>query len=400
MDRVHRWSADQWKAISPYLDQALELEPQTRAPWLDQLAAANPALADDLRELLAAHDKVSSSQFLDLALLSPVPDPVAGQQFGAYTLESLLGSSGRGSVWLARGSDRAFEAKAAIKILDHGGLGHTGADQIRRDAGFLAQQAHSNIARLIDVGFTADGQAYLILEYVEGVRIDEYCNRHRLSLDARLALLLQVIDAAAHAHAHGLVHQDLKPSNILVAADGVAKLLDLGVASLIARSATAATAAIAKTAPLAGGPEPPSPGNTPAFAAPEQLRGEEATPASDVYALGILLHMLITGRHPFAADTSTHTQIIRAVLTEDAALASEAIDSASSRRWVRGDLDAVAAKSIQREPEHRYASAAEFAADIRRFRSSRPVSARRHSWLQRIGMFARRKFARRGNRAS
>jgi eukaryotic-like serine/threonine-protein kinase len=390
VDRVNRWSADQWNAISPYLDQALDQEPRAREAWLDQLSAANPALAGDLRDLLATHDAVSSAQFLDGALLSAVPDAVAGQQFGAYTLESLIGHGGTGSVWLARHSDGPVAAKAAIKILDHGGLGHKGADRIRRDADSLTRQSHANIAGLLAAGFTADGQAYLILEYVEGVRIDEYCNDRALSLDARLALLLPVVDAVAHAHARGIVHLDLKPSNILVTPDGVPKLLDLGVASLISRSATLTAAAIAKTAPLDGGPEPISLGMTPAFAAPEQIRGEEVTPASDVYALGILLHVLISGRHPFAANGATPTQIIRAVLTEDAPLASAAMDAASSRRWVPGDLDAVAAKAIQREPGRRYVGAAEFAADIRRFRAARPVLARRHTWAQRAGMFARR----------
>jgi serine/threonine protein kinase len=390
VDRVHRWSAEQWNAISPYLDEALDLEPPARQAWLDQLSAANPALAGDLRDLLATHDTVSSAQFLDRALLSAVPDAIAGQQFGAYALESLIGHGGRGSVWLARRSDGPVEAKAAIKILDHGSLGHNGADRIRREADFLARHSHANIARLFAAGFTADGQAYLILEYVPGVRIDEYCNDRALSLDARLALLLPVVDAVAHAHARGIVHRNLKPSNILVTPDGVPKLLDLGVASLISQSATLTAAAVAKTAPLDAGPERVSLGMTPAFAAPEQIRGEEVTPASDVYALGILLHVLISGRHPFAAEGATHTQIIRAVLTEDAPLASEAMDSDSSRRWIRGDLDAVAAKAIQKEPDRRYAGAAEFAADIRRFRAARPVSARRHTWAQRVGMFARR----------
>src|ERR1700744_4629564 len=124
--------ADQWKIISPYLDQALDMETQARATWLDQLAATNPALAGDLGELLATHDKVNSAQFLDRGLLSPVPDPIAGLQFGAYTLESLVGSGGKGSVWLARRGERGTEAQVAIKILDHGGLGHRGADQIRQ----------------------------------------------------------------------------------------------------------------------------------------------------------------------------------------------------------------------------------------------------------------------------
>lgn len=380
MDRVGRFSAEQWKEISPYLDQALDLESPARERWLSNLKANKPQLAADLQALLATHAAVDAAQFLERSPLSPGAGPMAGRQFGAYTLETLLGRGGMGSVWLARRSDGHFEAKVAIKILDHRGVATQGAEQIRREASLLARQSHTNIARLFDAGFGEEGQPFLILEYVEGIRIDEHCGSRALSLDARLALLLTVVDAVAHAHAHGIVHRDLKPPNILVTADGVAKLLDFGVASLISKSA-----------PLDAAPDvPPSLGMTPAFAAPEQIRGEPVTPASDVYALGVLLHLLITNRHPFASDTSTPTQLIRAVLTDDASLASESIASTSSKRWVSGDLDAVIAKAMQREPENRYATAAELAAELRRFLSHRPVHARSHTWIQRAAMLARR----------
>jgi len=392
VDRVGRWSAEEWKAISPYLDQALDLESPERERWLSELETLKPRLADELRALLATHEAVDAAKFLERSPLSPGVEPAAGQQFGAYTLESLLGRGGMGSVWLARRSDGHFEAKVAIKILDHRGVARQGAEQIRREASLLARQSHTNIARLFDAGFGADGQPFLVLEYVEGIRIDDYCRSTALSLDARLALILPVIDAVAHAHSQGIVHRDLKPSNILVTVDGTAKLLDFGVASLISKSASLTTsAAISKIAPLdATLDTPQSLGMTPAFAAPEQIRGEPVTPASDVYALGILLHLLITDRHPFASDTSTPTQVIRAVLTDDASLASESIAAASSKRWVRGDLDADIAKTIQREPENRYATAAELAADIRRFLSYRPVHARSHNWIQRAAMVTRR----------
>jgi serine/threonine protein kinase len=391
VDRVGRFSAEQWKEISPYLDQALDLESAARERWLSELKSVKPQLAADLSVLLATHAAVDAAQFLERSPLSPGVEPVAGQQFGAYTLESLLGRGGMGSVWLARRSDGHFEGKVAIKILDHRGVATQGAEQIRREASLLARQSHANIARLFDAGFGEDGQPFLILEYVEGVRIDEYCAGKALSLDARLALFLPVVDAVAHAHAQGIVHRDLKPPNILVTADGVAKLLDFGVASLISKSASLTiSASISKTAPLETALDAPSLGMTPAFAAPEQIRGERVTPASDVYALGVLLHLLMTNRHPFASETSTPTQVIRAVLTDDASPASESVAVSSSKRWVSGDLDAVIAKAMQREPENRYNTAAELAADIRRFLSLRPVHARSHSWIQRAAMLTRR----------
>jgi serine/threonine protein kinase len=360
VNRVGRFSAEQWKEISPYLDQALDLEPAERGRWLTELSALKPRLADDLRLLLATHDAIDEVQFLERSPLSPGVEPLAGQQFGTYTLESLLGRGGMGSLWLARRSDGDPNAKVAIKFLDHRGVGRQGAEQIRREASSLARQSH--------------------------------CNSRALSLDARLALLLPVIDAVAHAHAQRIVHRDLKPSNVLVTAGGVGKLLDLGVASLISNSAALSTSAsISKTAPLEVSPDQPQPlGAVPAFAAPEQIRGERVTPASDVYALGTMLHLLIANRHPFASDTSTHTELIQAVLTDDARPASESLASSRAKRWAQGDLDAVIAKAIQREPENRYAAAGELAADIRRFRSQRPVQARSHTWIQRAAMFARR----------
>jgi eukaryotic-like serine/threonine-protein kinase len=391
VDRLGRWSGEQWKEISPYLDQALDLEAGDRDRWLNELHGLNPQLAEDLRELLATHQAIDAAQFLERSLLSPGTRPLAGQRFGAYTLDSLLGTGGMGSVWLAKRSDGHFESKVAIKILDHRGVGQEGAQQIRHEAGLLARQSHPNIARLFDAGFGEEGEPFLVLEYIQGTPIDEYCNSRALSLAERLALLEPIIEAVAHAHAQRIVHRDLKPSNILVTGDGIAKLLDFGVASLISKSTSLSTSAsIRKTVPIEAVPgESQQLGMTPAFASPEQIRGEPITPASDVYALGILLHMLVANRHPFPADSTS--QFIRAVLTEDATLASEAMASSSAKRWVKGDLDAVIVKAIQREPENRYATAAELGADIRRFLAHRPVRARSHSWMQRAAMFVRRR---------
>jgi serine/threonine-protein kinase len=275
---VAQWSALQWSEISPYLDQALDLDIAERERWLADLFTSNPDLADQLRGLLAIQEANTAAGFLERSPLDRGLAPAAGQQVGSYTLESQLGSGGMGSVWLARRSDGHFESKVAIKILDQHRIGREGAEQIRREASLLARQSHANIARLFDAGFSEHGQPFLILEYVDGVRIDEYCKIHRLPLQARLELFLPVMDAVAHAHARHIVHRDLKPSNILVTSDEVAKLLDFGVASLIS---------IAMPAELVPS-QHESLGMTPGYAAPEQIRGEAITPASDVYTLGIL----------------------------------------------------------------------------------------------------------------
>jgi TolB-like protein/tetratricopeptide (TPR) repeat protein len=378
---VARWTPEQWSVISPLLDQALDLEPPARERWFDEISASDPVLAQDLRELLATRESNAESDFLERSPLARASEPVAGQQFGAYTLVSRLGRGGMGSVWLANRSDGHFDAQVAIKILDRRGLGGQGAEQIRREAGLLAQQSHPNTAKLFDAGFSESGQPFLILEYVEGQRIDEYCERRVLTLPERLDLFLPVVEAVAHAHERQIVHRDLKPSNVLVTSDGVAKLLDFGVASVISKSMPVEAAVSEHESPL---------GMTLGYAAPEQIRGDAITPSSDVYALGMMLHVLITGQHPFISQTSTNTQVIRAVLADDAQPASESIETSNSKRWVRGELDAVIAKAIEREPARRYATASALADDIRRFLSYRPVLAREHTVAQRLFMFARR----------
>jgi serine/threonine protein kinase len=392
VDRVGRWSGEQWKEISPYLDQALDLEESERGRWLREVSALKPQLADDLRALLATHYAIDAARFLERSALSPGDEPVAGQRFGVYILQSLLGRNAMGSVWLARSSDGNAQSRVALKFLDHRGVGLEGAEHIRGEVRLLARQSHPGIAAVFEAGFGDGGQPFLVLEYIAGVPIDEYCRSGAVPPAERLALLVPIVDAVAAAHARGIVHQHVKPSNILVTAEATAKLLDLGVASLISNSAALSTSAsISRTVPLEVAPKLQQAVNiTPAFAAPEQIRGERGTPASDVYALGVLLHVLITDRHPFAADTSN--QFIRAVLSDDAGLASESAPSASCKNWLKGDLDAVIAKAIKREPENRYSTAGEFAADIRRFLAHLPVRARRHTIIERAALFVRRWF--------
>lgn len=361
---METWQRERWSELSPYLDEALELDPALQDSWLAALAETRPELAAELRTLLALHAANRLSGFLER---SPFADEevLAGQTIGKYTIERLLGRGGMGSVWLARRSDGKFEGFAALKLLDRRALGRDAAEQIRHEASLLARLTHPHIARLFDAEVRASGQPYLVLEYVEGVPIDRYCHAHRLPLAARLRLFLPVLDAVAHAHAQLIVHRDLKPSNVLVTPEGVVKLLDFGVAALQADS------------PQLHGveTEPRLRALTPGYAAPEQLRGEPVSAAADVYALGVLLHVLVTGEHPFGASSTTRTQLVRATLTEDAAPASGRLPGAERRR-VRGDLDAVIARALSRDPAQRYPTAAELAADVRRFLGNFPVRAR------------------------
>lgn len=367
-----------WSEVSPYLDKALELEPLQREPWLAALAAAHPEVATELRELLDLHAANRASGFMERAPVT-VEDSLTGCNIGPYTIERLLGRGGMGSVWLARRSDGKFEGRAAIKLLDRRGLGRDSAHQIRHEASLLARLSHPHIGRLFDAGVHDNGQPYLVLEYVEGEPIDRYCSAQQLPLAARLRLFASVLDAVAHAHAQLIVHRDLKPSNVLVTPEGVVKLLDFGVAALQSLPEAEAPAE-------ASGPQAMTLG----YAAPEQLRGEPVSAAADVYSLGVLLHVLVTGEHPYGSRDSTQTQLVRSALTDDPTPASARLESAAERRRVRGDLDAIIARALHRDPAARYGTVTEFAADIRAYLGNFPVQARQASRA-----YVARKFAQR-----
>ena len=354
-----------WRQVSPYLDQALELDPSAREPWLADLDKMQPEIACELRALLNLHAAVRRSRFLERSLLSS-DDLLIGKKIGAYTIERLLGRGGMGSVWLARRSDEKFEGQVAVKLLERRGLGPLAVTQIRHEANLLARLSHAHIARLFDAGVRESGQPYLILEYVEGEPIDQYCQTRALALARRLSLFLDVLDAVAYAQGQLIVHGDLKPSNVLVTHDGAVKLVDFGVASLQTDAYTDSL-----QSPSAG-PKALTPG----YAAPEQVRGEPLSAASDVYALGVLLHVLVTGQHPFGAKASTGTELVRAVMTDDPPNASTQIADAMEQRRVRGDLDTIIARALDRDPARRYPMAADLAADVRRFLGNFPVHAR------------------------
>ena len=391
-----------WQRLSPLLDQALDLAPEERGQWLDRLRRDNANLAGEVEALLEAARAVRDERFLEHTPESPQRATLAGQTLGAYTLEAPLGQGGMGSVWLARRSDGRFEGKVAIKFLNAALVGRAGEERFRREGSILARLTDPNIARLIDAGVSGAGQPYLVLELVDGDRIDQYCDDERFDVAARLELFLDVLGAVAHAHANLIVHRDLKPSNVLVTNDGTVKLLDFGIAKLLEDELhPGESTELTREAGRA---------MTPEYAAPEQLLGLPVTTATDVYALGVLLYVLLGGQHPAGGSTRSSADLVKAIVETSPARLSEAVTSAktldgqtlkdnAARRAatperlssvLRGDLDNIVAKALKKNPTERYASVTAFADDIRRYLDHEPVSARADSLTYRATKFVRR----------
>ncbi len=282
-------SEEQWRSFSDNLDHALELPESERAPWLAALASTHPDIAAEIERSLAGRDRQGYAEFLSD---SPFPSAqitaatLIGRPVGPYVIESEIGRGGMGSVWRARRADGRFEGTVAIKFVHPYWLGRAGEERFRSEGRMLGRLDHPNIARLIDAGVIDDSQPYLVLEYVEGEPIDSYCDRRALGLEARVALFQGVLAAVGHAHSHLVIHRDLKPANVFVTREGIVKLLDFGVAKLLTQDGGAALTQTSEQA------------LTPQYAAPEQLLGRPVTTATDVYALGLVLYVLLTGTHP------------------------------------------------------------------------------------------------------
>jgi eukaryotic-like serine/threonine-protein kinase len=379
---MSRIAPERWRVVSPQLDEALELPQGERAAWLARLRLRDPALAYDVETLLEERGMASRESFLAGPPSLPRPGAsLAGQRFGAYTLASLIGQGGMGNVWLAQRSDGRFKGKAAVKLLNASLLGRAGEERFRREGHFLARLADPHIARLLDAGVSPAGQPYLVLEYVEGDPIDHYCDGKRLGVEERLRLFLDVLEAVAHAHANLLVHRDIKPSNVLVDRGGHVKLLDFGIAKLLeGEGEEGAETALTREGGRA---------LTPEFAAPEQLTGGAVTTATDVFALGTLLYLLLTGRHPTGAARQSTAELVRAIVETEPDRASEAAPE-SLRRALKGDLDTIVAKSLKKNPTERYASVTALADDLARYLERKPIGARRDTLAYRTARFVRR----------
>jgi len=376
---------ERWLRLSGLLDQALELADDDRAAWLDRLREKDATLAGDVRMLLAQHEKLEQERFLEeSAAPPPGAASLSGMVVGAYTLRTPLGQGGMGSVWLADRSDGRFSGQAAVKLLNASLIGRDGEARFRREGNILARLRHPNIARLIDAGLSPLGQPYIVLEHVDGERIDRYCESHGLGIPERIRLFLEVLDAVAHAHANLIVHRDLKPPNVLVASDGRVRLLDFGIAKLIDPDpGEPATVTRAGESAL-----------TPEFAAPEQVTGGDITTATDIYSLGVLLCALLTGKHPVGTFPTTPAEWVRAIVELEPRPMSElAAESSSSNRHaaaLRGDLDNIVRRALRKAPEERYPSVEAFADDLRRYLRHEPVSARPDTLTYRTSKFVRR----------
>jgi serine/threonine-protein kinase len=381
--------------------QWLELDDITRAVLLDRVRCDRPEVHARLQEFIRADVDANRSHFMmgraiqDLASAEGVADEDAdnsGKRVGNWELERALGSGGMGQVWLAHRCDGLHEGNAAIKML-HVVIADARTNRrFAQEGRILARLTHPHIAMLLDAGFTPDGQRYLVLEYVDGERIDRWCDEHRLDIGARLELFLQVCAAVAYAHANLIVHRDLKPSNILVLQDGSAKLLDFGIAKLLESDAETATQMTGDADAM-----------TPGYAAPEQVSGGAITTAADVYALGVILFGLLGGVSPYGRDSLTPMQLARAVLEVEpkrlsdlAAADIEKIATARSssperlRRSLRGDLDTIVAKALKKNPTERYAGVQALADDVRRHLDHLPIAARADSAIYRTRKFLRR----------
>jgi serine/threonine-protein kinase len=397
--------AASWDRIETLFFAALERMPAARAAFLMEACADDPDLRREVEEMLVAHEEGGSLHIEERLLAGaspqpPDPESLVGARVGPYHLRRLLGRGGMGAVYLAERADGQYEQRVALKLIRPGLHSVEIAARFRMERQILAQLVHPNIAHLTDGGMTGDGRPYLVMQYVEGIPITTYCDAHRLSIEQRLRLFATVCAAVQFAHRNMVVHRDLKPSNILVTEEGVVKLLDFGIAKLLDAEAAEGPMTRADVRVM-----------TPEYAAPEQIRGEAITTATDVYALGVLLYELLTGHRPYPLSRRSGSSVERVICEEDPprpslivtnaaepepSLSPEAVSAARRtplrrlRRQLRGDLDNMVMMALRKEPARRYASAGQFAEDIERYLTGRPVIAQRDTLEYRLRKFVRR----------
>lgn len=348
---------DRFRRSEEIFDATVEYPPgAARDALIKQECAADASLLAEVRRLLEDHERVRAA----------APEPAESlPQFGAWRAVRLLGRGGMGTVYLAERADGAFRMSAAVKVVPLALASADIEERFRRERQFLASLDHPKVARLIDGGVTSSGLPYLVMEFVDGLTIERYCEAHKLDQRARIALMRQVLQALTYVHGRGVMHRDLKASNILVDAQGNAKLLDFGTARFLDASGDTA---ITKTGVFAF---------TPDCASPEQVRGKALTFASDVYSAGVLLYRLLTGRAPYSfTDYSP------------AAVADRIGHTAPEPTGLEPPLDAIVMTALDKDPEKRYASAAEMDADLERYLEGQPVRARRPRGLLRFAIAA------------
>lgn len=352
---------------------ALERDPMERPAYLEDATSGRPELRRKVEALLAADTARSGdaddslTDLVERTRALALEEAGTPETVGPYRVVRLLGSGGFGSVFLARAGPGEDDGFVAVKLLRRGlDTDHIVA-RFYREREILTGLEHPNIARLLDAGVSEDGRPFLVMDYVDGVPMTEYCRSQELSLRARLELFRQITRAVSHAHRSLVVHRDLKPGNILVETDGSPKLLDFGTAKLISAPADQTATLTATERRML----------TPRYASPEQIRGGAVTTSIDVFALGVLLYEMVAGEHPFSRKGETQCELLERICITDP----------PRPHGMAADVVAIVSKALRKEPAERYGSVAEFDADIQRFLERRPVAARRGSWRYRAGRF-------------
>ncbi|MBV9484066.1 MAG: protein kinase [Acidobacteria bacterium] len=391
-----------WEQVKELVNSALDRSPEERESFLRQACGTDASLLLEVESLLSSYESETSSALPGSGLTGA--GGFASEKIGPYDVIRQIGSGGMGTVYLAMRSDDAFRKRVAIKVVAPSVDAQDVSRRFQRERQILAALDYPCIARLFDGGTTKAGLPYFVMEYVEGVRIDQYCDRHRLSIAERIKLFRQVCSAVQYVHQNLIVHRDLKPGNILVTADGVPKLLDFGIAKVLKPELFANSADVTRADFQV---------MTPFYASPEQVRGDPINVSSDVYSLGVILFEILTSRRPYRLRKNSQHEILTAICNQEPEKPSTAISRMQSdfdqernpsetleslakvratipqklQRQLRGELDNIVLKTLRKEPQHRYASVEQFSEDLRRYLEGLPVRAYRDTWSYRSSKF-------------
>jgi len=373
--------SDRFQRCEELFHAALALEAAAREAFLEEACATDRGLRAEVERLLSAHAR--AGDFIGSPAVAPPAtwagaEEWAGRRIGPYSIVRELGRGGMGAVYLAERADGQYQHRVALKLIKRGMDTEQVLTRFRSERQILASLDHPNIARLLDGGSTDQGLPFFAMEYIDGEPIDTYAGRAGLSVEDRLRLFLQVCGAVAYAHQNLVIHRDIKPLNILVTSEGTPKLLDFGIAKVL-HPGGEETSTVTSMRLL-----------TPEYASPEQVEGRHATTVSDVYALGVVLYELLTGRSPYRLRSRTPQEVVEAVRTTDPERPSQAGDDEKVRRRLRGDLDTILLTALRKEPARRYQSVEQLGADVRRHLEGMPVLARPDTFGYRAGKFVRR----------
>lgn len=381
---------ERWRQIEAVFEEAVELPPEESRAYLDQVCGSDEELRREV-DLLLESDRQAQGQIgsavgqaaasFAVQMQRDYTASQIGQRIGPYEIVREIGRGGMGSVYQAVRIDDQYIRSVAIKFIAQGMDSEDALARFRTERQILATLQHPNIAGLLDGGTTTDGRPYIVMEYIEGEPILDYCRKRNLSVNERLTLFCALCSAVHHAHQMLVIHRDIKPANVLVTAAGIPKLLDFGIAKLLTPELTPDGDSTTKTLLRR---------LTPQYASPEQVRGEPLTTATDIYSLGVLLYELLTFTSPYRITGQTPQEIEKLVCESEPARLSIASKDVKWRRQLAGDLENIVAMALRKEPQRRYASVQQFADDVQRFTQGMPVSAREDTIFYLAGKLVRR----------